>query len=641
LKLQQEVHEDYLNKVRCRGLPSVGQSLVPPNGQPGNHGRTPTAAPPDAEEPAAGGVMIGEILSYQPGHSLVMRRQVDLDQDLYARDHTFGGRDASAVDRDYHGLAVMPMALNLEMMAEVASLLVPGKLVVGLRRVRLQRWIPLFDEPITMEVTAEVLPKAAGSPEKAATWEVAMEVRDLGNATYPGNTQTPVVQGTVVLGEEYPDPPPAEPFKLTNQRPCPIGPDELYHTERRLFHGPSFQAVSAVGRMGDEGVEGELVTLSHAGLFGSTDRPDLLLDPLLIDASTHVLGSWHLAQPDRSGRVVFPYELGNVQLFGPRPPEGTRLTCQVAIEQASARQVRHRIDMIGPDGKLWCRLYPAEYWRFYWPPECVDFFRLHDRFLVTHDWPEVAPPVAESEASPPGVSVRRIDSGAAPDIVQPVIRGALARVSLSPAEWQRFYTMQGPDRRRTQWLFGRIAAKDCIRTLWLNKHGRRLFPADVEIETDEHGRPQGRKRFADDDELPRISIAHSEGIIVALAAWQPRVGIDLERITERGEGFEQIAFDPQERELLDRFGLRRDEGIARFWCAKEAVAKALGRGLIEGPRSLAVRQIRAGGEVLELELGSRLKSLFPEFASSLLVAWTNRRDDFVVATTFAEKGPNG
>ena len=330
--------------------------------------------------------MIGDLVQFEPGQSLLMRRRIDLDEDLYAGDHTLGGRRASAVDPGLNGLAVMPMALNLEMMAEVAVLLVPGKRVIGLERVRLQRWIPLFDEPVTVELTARVVPpdgRFAG-----ATHAVTMQIRDLGNASQPGHPESPSVEGTVLLGDAYPVPPDVGEFPLTNERPAPIGPNELYGPPRWLFHGPLFEVVSAVDRMGDEGVEGELLTLPHAGLFRSTRQPNLLLDPLLIDGSTHVLGSWHMAQEDQTGRVVFPYELGTVQVFGPPPAEGTRLRCRVAIERTSARQVSHRIDMIGPDGRLWCRLHPAEYWRFYWPPECVAFFRHHRENLVTHEWPQ-------------------------------------------------------------------------------------------------------------------------------------------------------------------------------------------------------------------------------------------------------------
>jgi len=517
--------------------------------------------------------------------------------------------------------------------------------VVGFRRVRLQRWIPLYEDPVTLEVRARVLPPSVPLGVADAISEVVLEIHDLGNDRQPGGAETPAVEGTVTLADRYPSPPQIDDFPLTNQRPCRMGPDEFYRTERRLFHGPVFQAVCANDRIGDGGIEGRLETLSHAGLFASTPRPGLLLDPILIDASTHILGSWHLSQEDRAGRVVFPYELGSVQFFGPRPAEGSRLKCRVQIEQLSRRQVSHRIDLITPDGKLWCRLQPAEYWRFYWPAECVDFFRHHDRYLVSRDLPAALPakPVAGNGRAAPAVpaSVRWLLADRSPDVVQPVIRAALARVALSRREWRQFYEMKGPQQRLTEWLFGRMAAKDCVRALWQRLHGRRLFPADMEIDTDEHGRPLVRLLGEAAAELPRISIAHSGGVVAAMAAFARRVGIDLEPVLPRDAKFERTAFDRRERELLDRFGGDRDEAIARFWCAKEAVAKALGRGLVEGPGTVAVRQVDPQSGTLRLALGTQLKSLFPDLQSALLVAWTSRQEEIVVATTFAETGAAG
>jgi malonyl CoA-acyl carrier protein transacylase/phosphopantetheinyl transferase len=721
LAVQEDVHRRYFDACGT-GVPPAGNgtSLASAAG---------TAALQASAATDGKGVMIGDVVQFEPGQSLLMRRRIDLAEDLYAGDHTLGGRRASAVDPGLNGLAVMPMALNLEMMAEVAALLVPGKRVIGLERVRLQRWIPLFEEPVTVELSAKVVPADGRFP--GATHAVTMQIRDLGNATQPAPFDSPSVEGTVLLGDAYPVPPEAGDFPLTNERPCPIGPNELYGPPRRLFHGPLFEVVSAVHRMGDEGVEGELLTLPHAGLFRSTRQPNLLLDPLLIDGSTHVLGSWHMAQEDQTGRVVFPYELGTVQVFGPPPAEGTRLRCRVAIERSSARQVSHRIDMIGPDGRLWCRLHPAEYWRFYWPPECVAFFRHHRENLVSHEWAAgdcpsfrghhaqhgrengtVPLPGEGEEGDSPifagakigtvpeakigTVSVRCFRAEEAADIVQPVIRGAMAHVALSPAEWQQFYKLPGPDERRTQWLFSRIAAKDCIRALWEEKTGERLFPTDIEIAADEHGRPVARHRGGL-GQMPNISLAHSGGLSAAMANFDCPVGIDVEQIAPRGPEFEQIAFDQQERELLDRFGEHRDEGIARFWCAKEAVAKALGRGLVEGPQTLVVRGITWTGDggqasqedgepaaqrcarprpvpgllpsehegdrsvfsdnvsgrseanwpknglvpglTIHLAAGPRLVSIFPELADCFLLAHTTRDGDFVVATTLAEKEP--
>jgi malonyl CoA-acyl carrier protein transacylase/phosphopantetheinyl transferase len=618
------------------------------------------------------GPMIGEILGHEPGKSLLIRRRVELDEDLYALDHTLGGRRASQFDPNHNGLAVMPMAFNLEMMAEVASLLMPGKVVVGFQGVRLQRWIPLYEEPVEIEVRARVVESTPlGMPSKttsafvqstrphplplsqgergviiAQTLNVHIEIRDLGNAVHPGRFDSPSVEGTVLLDDAYPVAPPGDDLPLTNARPCPIGRHELYGQPRRLFHGPRFEVVGDVGLMGDEGVEGELLTLSHSGLFRSTAKPALLTDPLLIDGSTHVLGCWHLAQEDQSGRVVFPYELGSVQLFGPPPAEGTRMKCRVRIEQSSPRRVSHRIDIISPDGRLWCRLCPAEYWRFYWPAECVAFFRRHDEFMASREWPIFRELEDEISHSPAGESneafqqppfcIRRFISSESPDIVQPVIRAALARVALGPAEWKQFYNLQGPDQRRTEWLFGRVAAKDCTRHLWHRRFGKRLFPADIEIAADSFGRPMASHPGID-GKLPCISIAHSAGVCAAIAAFDRRVGIDLERVEKRGANFEEIAFDRLERELLDVFDPDRDEAVARFWCAKEALCKALGTGMIDGPRTAVVRAADRHGGTLKLAIGAGLESSYPELKSARLTVWTKRENDFIVAITFAEK----
>lgn len=467
--------------------------------------------------------LLGDIIRHDPGREIVVRRRMDLREDLYALDHTLGGRHASALNPDLHGLPVMPMTFSMEMMAEVASLLVPGPIVIGMKRVRLQRWIQFDDEPVTLEVTARVV---AGT-----TNQVAVAVLDLGNAVRPGNAESPTVEGTVLFGTAYPEAPVAEAFPLTNERPCGYSPEQLYEGERRLFHGPLFQAVCATERMGEEGIEGLLRTLPHSGLFRSTRTPPLLIDPLLLDASTHILGNWHLSQADQTGRVVFPYEIGSVELFGPKPPEGTRIRCRVRIEKLSARQVTHRIELIEPDDRLWARLAPAEYWRFYWPREYVDFFRFKETFLLGHD--------LELPASFALGKARFLRVHPSDDLRQPVKRGALAHLALSPAEWQQFRTLAEPDPRRTEWLFSRIAAKDAIRALWLDLHGERLFPADMELEGDAPGRLRARcLGSAGATQLPEVAAAFRDGSAFALAAFDPRVAEELDRL---------IALTPRER----------------------------------------------------------------------------------------------
>src|SRR5262249_51268316 len=112
----------------------------------------PRRPPPPRQPLGATGPLLGEIVRLEPGKEAVMRRRLDLAEDLFAAEHTLGGRTISKVDPNQHGLPVMPMTFSLEMMAELAALLIPGQVVVGFEGVRLLRWLPFDDEdPTTVE----------------------------------------------------------------------------------------------------------------------------------------------------------------------------------------------------------------------------------------------------------------------------------------------------------------------------------------------------------------------------------------------------------------------------------------------------------------------------------------------------------
>ena len=125
--------------------------------------------------------------------------------------------------------------------------------------------------------------------------------------------------GTVVLADSYPESALAGEFSLTNERPCRVSPEQLY---RNLFHGPLFHGVTSTDRMGEEGIEGHIQVLPRSRLFRSVPDPDFILDPILVDVATHLIGCWHLEQPDQTGRICLPFELGKIELFAPAPQPG-------------------------------------------------------------------------------------------------------------------------------------------------------------------------------------------------------------------------------------------------------------------------------------------------------------------------------
>lgn len=79
--------------------------------------------------------------------------------------------------------------------------------------------------------------------------------------------------------------------------------------------------------------------------------------------------------------------------------------------------------------------------------------------------------------------------------------------------------------------------------------------------------------------LPDISISHSHGYVVAALSKQNAcIGIDIQRFDSLGSNdLLNSAFTKQELELISQ---QNDPAtIISFWCAKEATAKAVGKGL--------------------------------------------------------------
>ena len=113
--------------------------------------------------------------------------------------------------------------------------------------------------------------------------------------------------------------------------------------------------------------------------------------------------------------------------------------------------------------------------------------------------------------------------------------------------------------------------------------GRPTYPADLAIVADAHGRPRLTQRgTARRCSLPAISIAHADGVAVALAALDPaaRVGIDVEPIVDRPAELRSLGIHAGRAIAAGSLaGSSRAEWVARFWCAKEAAAKAAGLGI--------------------------------------------------------------
>jgi acyl transferase domain-containing protein/phosphopantetheinyl transferase/acyl carrier protein len=548
-------------------------------------GPAPPPPAPAAQTPGSPAPLAGRVSALTPGREVVTLREVDLNDDLFLEDHTLGRR-VSVFDETLRGLPVMPLTMSVEMLAEVALLLEPGRRVVAMRDIRAHRWLAIDDRRVPLRIVAR----------RAGADEIRAEVREDGTGAA---STAPIIEGTVVVGDAYPEPPAVAPLPLRGERPSRWIPERLY--SEVMFHGPRFQGVAAIDRWGEDGIEGTLVALPSDRLVRSTAAPALVTDPVLLDAAGQLVGYW-IAEHVAGGDHVFPYRVAAIHFYGPALAPPGRARCQARIELVGESQVRSDLDVIGPDGRLRVRILGWEDKRFALPPSFYDL-RLAPRDAVLSE-PWTAPLAGRAEQA---LWCRRLD--ALPegflDSGGGLWRRVLAHLVLGRREREAWARLERPARGRDEWLLARAAAKDTVRQLLRDRYGLAVGPADVEIDADEHGRPvPGGPWLAGVPRRPALSLAHGGGLAVALAAdgtAVTAVGIDVERAAPLREGFDQVAFTGQERALLAaRDPAEALEWRLRFWCAKEALAKALGRGLGGRPQHLVVVDVDPPTGRLEL-----------------------------------------
>jgi phosphopantetheinyl transferase len=590
------------------------------------------------------GPWVGTIETLDPGRELVSLRWLDLKDDPVASQHTLGGRRVSALDPDRLGLPVVPFTVMAEMLAQAAAVLDPGRVVVGLRDVQAHRWIRYEEEPIALEL------RARRDPQRPDEVAVAIYNRGRqglglrrngarnGAAHTGGASEGAVVEGRVILGAERAPGPRAPAWNLEQPRACRFDAAMIYR-DQWLFHGPALRAVVGIGRIGPRGIEGTLRVLPRRALFPPGAPTGLVTDPIVLDAFTHLLGCWGVDQyGDNEGDVIFPLRLAELTIFGGDPGERADCACRIAVREIQRHRVRVDADIVAPDGRVWMRLTGWDDWRFYWPGRYRDHLRMPDRICVSEPLPL---PLASGPATR-GVEAVWLEPPS--DFGKPVWRDVLEALDLSPEELAACKALGGPETRATLWLWGRVAAKDAVRRIFAAQGKPPVYPADLSIEPDAHGRPLIRSLVEPDrTDLPAVTIAHTTGVAVALASPNPeaRVGIDVEPIAHRSSDFERLALSDAERDWLDRLapdaGAGRGEWVARLWCAKEAVAKATGLGLKGGPGAVSiVAADRATGEVAAA-LGPELAAHCPDLQRRPVRAVTARRGDHVWAWTLCER----
>jgi malonyl CoA-acyl carrier protein transacylase len=565
--------------------------------------------------------LLDEVLSFSAGRELVARRTFAPDRDLFLKDHTIG-RHASVTEPGRTALPVMPLTMSMEMMAEAASLLVPGKRIVGMRAFRGYRWI-LFDRPqVALKAVAERIRE---------TDQVHVRIFELEQD--PASGAVPIAEGTALFGTEYPRPPEPAPFSLTGERASAWAADRLYSD--RMFHGPSWQGVASVDRCGEDGAAATLEVLSSDRFFSPPRPGAFLTDPIVLDAAGQVMGFWAMERLEE-GFLVFPYRFEALYLYGPRQEVGRKAACLARTRLEGPQRVFTEFDILGPDGGPWMRIEAWEDKRFRLPERAYAFLLSPVEVIAGEPWEE---PFSSFRESGPLCCLRLGELFRGDDEFW---RHVFAGLILNPEERRAFRSLGLSPKESTEWLLVRLLAKDAVRTYLRQNHGIVLGPADVEIATDERGRPVPGGSWARGlDPIPCLCLAHAEGLTAAVA-WGPEgsrsFGIHIEGVTALEKEARESDLLPEERELLLSInGASRQEWILRSRASKAAAARALGRKGPGRPAGLVLRAVDPSAGELRLALCGELGRDFPDLADRPIRVRTLREAGHIVASTVVQR----
>ncbi|WP_222538104.1 type I polyketide synthase [Pedobacter polysacchareus] len=424
---------------------------------------------------------------------------------------------------------VIPMTMIFEMFGEIAAEQLPGAQVHKLLNIKVFQWMNVsrpFRETIIGEWKSEDL--------------VYLNLERFANAE-------------VLLSHELEAAVPQD-FEVGASLNIDRTETQIY--EEHMFHGPGYQGIRKLIKVGEKGIVGLIE--------GSSGKGSLL------DNAGQLFGLW-LQLFLTKDRIAFPVKIQEIEFFGEMNNQQGTFECTCVLTELTDEFATANI-MMKRAGKIWAiitgwqnrRLEIDEaLWR-------VSMSPLHNRLSA-----EVAPGVF-------------------------MFHNAYTRVVSWDFILKRYFNQEEkkhhnsllPNKRK-EWMISRVAVKDAVRNLLKQEKNEACYPIAFEVRSDEVRKPY---LHGDKMEDIQISIAHKGTDAVGIARFGRPVGIDIERIEERSEGFYELVFSAHEQALLaDK---AHSEWATRFWVAKEAYGKYLGKGLQGNPKAYVIEAIN--GEELTI-----------------------------------------
>ena len=556
--------------------------------------------------------------------SLTLRCVLHLADFPYLNDYAIGSSNISLRDPQVRGLTLLSVPSALEMMAEVAHRFFPDLSLRRIETLRAPHWLSFSFGRLALRLHAKILPAVTPSGNRIVAVSLG---EDHGEDDY-----TIAMKAHFVLGPSIPEPP----EQIETQplaAPTDVGwkADDIYPA--RLFQGPLLRNVRKVLGWGLNGMDYEIRIPSRANLVRRSRNPLFCALPLLLDAVVSGFPLWR-SHERFHGAISLPFRCKDIRYYAAWVPEGTRLRCTLRLTNVTARTFTVDILVTDATGHPVLHVQDWEEAGGRAGQTLHDFVMNPTHYFITQPLPDSILPKGSVRGSDKQIS-GALYVNANPDFFvgnNGLWLNALAAAVLTQNEREDFIQMGGAPLRRLEWLFGRTAAKEAVRRLLLNNFRLHEPSADIAIWKDELGKPHPLGDWLQQISSPiDLSIAHTGGLIIGGATTVGHLGFDVESTSrDLTEDFLRGVFTLEEQELATRSG---DGPIAilRFWCAKEAISKALGTGIRFAPTDLRVRTADPATGQLGLELLGAWAENFPNLRGKRIPIKTSVLYDHVIA----------
>ena len=621
LEVQQQTMRAYLESYPAQGVKGNGSSP-----------RIDVAAPstaligkdrvPPGQQVTPDTCLVTEAQQPVPGKAIVAQRSLSLDQDTFLSHHTLGGNISHSAP-ELVALPVLPLSMALEFMAELAITLFPDLKLICIQAVKMFNWVTLKEPTLDIETTAVI--------EK--DWAV-VQLSVINRGAAPEKCLA--VEARFNFARTYPRSMAASPRQLGEESAVSITPEQIY--PQALFHGPAFRAITSIDSMGSGGIETHLKIPQKQLLSRVNTELQFLTEPVLVDAIGQTVGLWTAGNFD-SNIVAFPIEVDEIQFFGPALDESVEVACRVQAKTSAEQPllVHSGGEVIDADGLVHIRVRGLQHRRVLMPVLFHEY-RGSRSVRLTSSWEAIKDRFSDGSV----IHCCRSDKIETDfwNSEDGIWRNVLAFIILSAGERRVWLDLGGPEHRKTEWLLGRLAAKEAVCQFLQDQCRIELWPADIEISADEHGKPVVSGDWVSAEQAaPLVSISHSHGMAAAVAADADKFGLgfDIEYRRVLSQDLAQGMMQAAERALFDKVDDEHlDSWKLRLWCAKEALGKALGRGLMGAPKNLVARRLDLQSGVVLLELTNSHVELFPELEGVALPVHTLHEGEWIAACAFYE-----